>query len=186
MKHKLLLLAWIIAITTTSGSGCKKNKLSELEKLPPATQTGAKTFGCLVNGKAWIPAKEDWFSTSALRFYYYTDNGGQFAINAEYQNSPQNRNEAVVMGCDSILSKNIYVLKNNSTNIARVLFRNTKNFSTCRSVSSMDNDAETTGIIKITKLDLINGIVSGTFEFTIKKPGCETITITHGRFDAKL
>ncbi|MBS1557911.1 MAG: hypothetical protein JST69_04210 [Bacteroidetes bacterium] len=35
----------------------KKNDpkpLTELEKLPPATQTGKNTFGCLVNGKAVI------------------------------------------------------------------------------------------------------------------------------------
>ncbi|MBK8089196.1 MAG: hypothetical protein IPK31_15345 [Chitinophagaceae bacterium] len=185
MKH-LLLLAWLVIIITSLGSGCKKNKLSELDKLPPATQTGAKTFGCLVNGKAWIPSKEDWFSTSALRFYYYNDNGGQFAINAEYQNQSQNMNEDIVMGCDSILSKNTYNLEHNSTNVGRVLFRNTKIFTTCRSMSSMDNDTETNGVIKITRLDLANGIVCGTFEFTIKKTGCETIQITHGRFDAKL
>jgi len=27
---------------------------TELEKLPPATQEGKGTFGCLVNGKAWV------------------------------------------------------------------------------------------------------------------------------------
>jgi len=30
---------------------CKKN---ELDALPPATQNGANTFGCLVNGNAWV------------------------------------------------------------------------------------------------------------------------------------
>ena len=38
---------------------CKKTETSsldaELAKLPPITQTGANTFGCLVNGKAVTP-----------------------------------------------------------------------------------------------------------------------------------
>ena len=39
------------------GASCKKNKpqKTELEKLPPVTQTGANTFGCLINGKAFTP-----------------------------------------------------------------------------------------------------------------------------------
>lgn len=43
-------------LTMFIGAGCKKNKpKTELEKLPPITQTGANTFGCLVNGRTWIP-----------------------------------------------------------------------------------------------------------------------------------
>ena len=40
-----------------SCDGCKKDDpkpKTELEKLPPATQEGKDTFGCLVNGKAWV------------------------------------------------------------------------------------------------------------------------------------
>ena len=37
-------------------ASCKKPKpstaLTEIEKLPPITQTGANTFGCLVDGVA--------------------------------------------------------------------------------------------------------------------------------------
>jgi len=185
MKNITILLAWLIILSTTLGSGCKKNKLSELDKLPPATQTGARTFGCLVNGKAWIPAKEDWFSTSALRFYYYNDNGGQFSIKAEYQNSSANRKESIGITCDSILSRNIYDLQKD-TNTARVIFINSKVSGICYSVFSGDNDTQTNGLISITRFDLAQGIICGTFEFTIKKTGCETIYITHGRFDAKL
>jgi hypothetical protein len=43
---------------------------SELEKLPLATREGKKTFGCLVNGKAWIPRSSiDFFATDALVMY---------------------------------------------------------------------------------------------------------------------
>ena len=32
--------------------------LTELEKLPQATQSGKHTFGCLVDGKAWVTIVE--------------------------------------------------------------------------------------------------------------------------------
>ena len=50
---KYLLIATALAFTMC----CKKTDGldAELAKLPPVTSTGAKTFGCLVNGKAVTP-----------------------------------------------------------------------------------------------------------------------------------
>ena len=60
----------IILITALALSYCDKddNKpKTELEKLPPATQTGAQTFGCLIDGKAFVPPK---FGTNAPSAFY--------------------------------------------------------------------------------------------------------------------
>ena len=38
----------------------------------------------------------------------------------------------------------------------------------------------------VTRLDRTAGVVSGTFEFTLTKPGCDIIRVTQGRFDKKL
>jgi hypothetical protein len=37
---------------------CKKdnNNTNPVDRLPPATQTGAGTFGCLINGQVFTPA----------------------------------------------------------------------------------------------------------------------------------
>ncbi|WP_162550068.1 hypothetical protein [Hymenobacter nivis] len=35
--------------------GCKKTEQAPADQLPPATQTGANTLGCLVNGQPWTP-----------------------------------------------------------------------------------------------------------------------------------
>ena len=43
----------------------------------------------------------------------------------------------------------------------------------------------TTSLI-ITRLDRAAGIISGTFAFTLAKPGCDTVRVTQGRFDKKL
>ena len=39
--------------------------------------------------------------------------------------------------------------------------------------------------LNITKLDKVNRIVSGTFEFALIKTGCKEVRITQGRFDMK-
>ena len=48
-------------LTLLMAAGCKKETTleNELAKLPPATQTGANTFGCLLNGKAWVAQNKD-------------------------------------------------------------------------------------------------------------------------------
>jgi hypothetical protein len=42
------------------------------------------------------------------------------------------------------------------------------------------------GTLTIIRLDLTKGIIAGTFEFTLAKPGCDTIRVTNGRFNKKL
>src|SRR5258706_3880878 len=48
MKDILLIFFGCLLIS----SNCRKQ---QEDKFPPATQTGTNTFGCLVDGKAWIP-----------------------------------------------------------------------------------------------------------------------------------
>jgi len=40
--------------------------------------------------------------------------------------------------------------------------------------------------LTISRLDLQAGVISGTFAFTLYKPGCDSIRVTQGRFDKKL
>ncbi|MCI1190173.1 hypothetical protein MON38_22330 [Hymenobacter sp. DH14] len=59
MLRKLLLYAALL--TLTQCSKCKNDPQPQppadpLALLPPETQTGQRTFGCLVNGQAWTPA----------------------------------------------------------------------------------------------------------------------------------
>lgn len=55
----------------------------------------------------------------------------------------------------------------------------------CEYSSSNPNNIGS-GFITITKLDTQNGIISGEFAATLYKAGCDTVTITDGRFDMKL
>ncbi len=56
MKYKFILLASLLIICLTA-SECKKRKMpiNPIDQLPSETQTSANTFGCLVNGKVFLP-----------------------------------------------------------------------------------------------------------------------------------
>jgi hypothetical protein len=76
MKTKILLF---IALTLVLGccSDDDSKSASEIDKLPPATQTGANTAGCLVNGKAFLP--KGYFPGGASLYCFY-QNGEDFAL----------------------------------------------------------------------------------------------------------
>jgi len=48
-----------------------------------------------------------------------------------------------------------------------------------------DFDDTFEGYVNFSKIDKINYIVSGTFEFSTVTDDCETINITNGRFDMR-
>jgi len=52
---KLLL---VLTLTLTLSSCTKNNPFRGNDQLPPETQTGANTVGCLINGKVFIPHAE--------------------------------------------------------------------------------------------------------------------------------
>lgn len=182
MKYVLLILAcWLI-----TGAGCKK-EVDQLSKLPPATQTGANTFGCLVNGKAWVAQTDcQLICDPAFRLYYDSRHGGYVGITADWLNSSDNIDQRINILFDSTNFK----LKHNLTidnpyTLAR--FIDYKKINNCGTYEhSSDSLVIHTGNVNLVKYDLQSGIMSGTFEFTITKPGCTTLSVTNGRFDKKL
>jgi len=69
------MILWVVLLATSS---CKKNDLSRAEGLPPITDTGANTFGCMVNGKVY---RNHWVHGSwqpSLQCYYEYVAGQRF------------------------------------------------------------------------------------------------------------
>lgn len=168
------------------GAGCKKNKTkTELEKLPAITQSGANTFGCLINGKAWAP---NGFHIQP-NFFVIVDPGykdGNVDIRA-YRIGDGIR-EDISLGSDSIKSAGTFKISDYSR--AGFYFsKSTANLS--KDFCEIFNGGifRRNGFIKIVKYDLINGIISGEFEIQMINKDCgygDTIKITNGRFDYKL
>jgi len=181
---QLLSITLLLSITfLLTASSCKKNKLSELDKLPPVTQTGANTFGCLVNGQAWIPDNGcTLLCPRALKFYYDNSSGGSFSARAEL--TINGRKEYINFAIDSCNKKGEYLFKTGMQE--RSFAYNNYNDNNCPTLFNQDSGVTIGGYVNINRFDLSNSIVSGVFEITLTKQGCKTIQITNGRFDAKL
>lgn len=45
----------LLALSALCFAACKKTNTPVQDQLPPITQTGAGTFGCLINGEVYTP-----------------------------------------------------------------------------------------------------------------------------------
>lgn len=56
MKTTFKTLSMAAIALSFLAAECDKEKLAPIDQLPPATQTGANTFGCLINGEVFKPS----------------------------------------------------------------------------------------------------------------------------------
>jgi len=161
-------------------SQCKKDNADPLDKLPPATQTGANTFGCLVNGQAWTPQGNDGTANYTVSYdRLYRD--GTLVVAAYRISGGATSNQTVGINSDSLKTTGIFKLRTTGRHGAAFINRQTS----CQ-YYSQDAITYCRGTLTITRLDLTAGVISGTFAFTLYKPGCDSIRVTNGRFDKKL
>jgi Family of unknown function (DUF6252) len=161
---------------------CKK----EVTELPPATQSGANTFGCKIDGAFWVPAGFGIVPTAAKLEARIA--GGDLIINARnFSSSPtESEFEFYIKGLIAGGTGN-YTL---NTGASHPDYSNSYAYYVHRRVTP-DNEwvtsAPYTGTVTITKIDSVNHFVSGTFEFQAinlyNNP--QPINVTEGRFDVK-
>ena len=169
-----LLLAALLGL-----SQCKKNDPDPVSQLPPATQTGANTFGCLVNGQPWTPRGSDGTSNYTVS---YDQNIYSGSLEVKVYRLSGGFGQFINFGCDSISTTGIYSLNRPSRS---AFFTDTESPSACQNYDGQLGQYRR-GNLTITRLDRAAGIVSGTFAFTLYKPGCDSVRITQGRFDRQL
>ena len=171
---RLSFLLFSTAILLLLNTQCKKNHeppLTELQKLPPITQTGRQTFGCLINGKAFIPGGGG-LLTNVLRVSYDATSGGIFSITAKYYFA-DNSSQIIHVGTIGVNAPGTYDLQLHSPYVISYV-HNSCDFNTWY-------DTPISGTLNITRFD--NGLVSGTFSFKVATAVCGTIEATDGRFD---
>ena len=174
MKRILILL-----LTTFTLSCCNKDDdkpKTELEKLPPATQTGAQTFGCLIDGKAFVPPK--FGSNAPNAFYQFV--GGAYTLGINAATGGGYELKGINIGCldAPLMNENNYILLEKSppnyfgqyTIYGGIILNST-------------SSGNLPGNLTITRFDPTNFIISGTFEFTVLDDNGNEIKITNGRFD---
>lgn len=175
MKKLLFLL-----LTSFTLSCCNKDDdkpKTELEKLPPATQTGAQTFGCLIDGKAFVPPK---FGTNAPNAFYQFV-GGAYTLSIYGGTSGGPNLKGINIGCLDmpLIQETTYLLKERLTNNYFGRYSIGGGIYGEYETNIIDN-----GTLIITRFDPANFIISGTFSFKAKEIYTgEIVEITEGRFD---
>ncbi|HEY5391436.1 MAG TPA: hypothetical protein VIJ57_04935 [Hanamia sp.] len=172
MKNRLAFILLALFLITLTTSECKKNKpVNIIDQLPPETQTGAGTFGCLINNGIAVAS----YPTGANATYIYTSYSGySLQITGKVKNkwyvfvqtdSLKVEEKMTYHFCD-------YYTKGSARAIC--ILNSNDHFSKC----------SLNGQLLINHLDSIKQIVSGTFWFD----ATDTVTndlvhITNGRFD---
>ncbi len=162
----LLCIIWFLC-------GCQK------DLLPAPTQEGLNTFGCKINGKAWIPDGAPAGKGPAEK-----------PIEVTCARVKGDTVSLFIYACASSLDRVQLTLPRATPgeNILKAYGQNDPAFAVYYSndFKQYFQTSPNPGKVTITKLDTVNRILSGTFEFT----GMETVNkqkvqITEGRFDLR-
>lgn len=179
MRLTLTLLVFLTFVVLTA-SRCRKEKDNPVEQLPPETQTGANTFGCLVDSKVFKPGGDP-FAGPVIKAQYQFVNGKQgFGISARRSDGETSQGVGVLgdsvnikIGTFDLTNKKAgYLVGAYSTSNLNLDFRDyyTNNIQK--------------GILQIKHFDTINQIVSGTFWFdALDTTTGKIVQIREGRFD---
>lgn len=182
MKNLLFILIAFLIV------GCRDSSDDNSPKLPPETQTGANTFGCLVNGRLFYPRDGTFDIMGANKAVVYSGNNKfdeilvanfkdgkplnymYFHIHdlptkgvGEYVWKESNFNK----GIDGLMQNYLYVRAFDYTT------------NTWKWYTSYENSGKTV-ITKYGGQPIVSGIFSGKLRTA---DGKETIEITNGRFD---
>lgn len=175
MKIFIIVMLGLGFLLLNAFSCCKENTL------PPETEQGKNTFGCLVNGKVW-------------------QNGGSGVMYSGLS-ARLDKNGLVIYAnnTDDPKIQHIKLMINSTINAAKYPINSTTysllehNESSCKCVFQSDSLYHQESFnIGVTYIDTINKILSGTFAFKAKLKetlpltcDCDTsvISITNGRFD---
>lgn len=171
MKNLRLLFLMLIVLTS-----CEDGFIARKESLPPITQTGANTVGCLVNGKVFLPHQRG-INAAVNCFYQYSDGNYYFTL-------------AFGDTREGIEDVNIFVAK--TTLVAGQKYELNQGYGTeigggAEYYFDLNNKYNTNkmnkGELKITRIDVKESIISGTFWFDAVNAKGEKVEIREGRFD---
>lgn len=164
--------------------GCKKS----VDSLPETTQTGANTFGLKLDGQFWAPQKFAGIDAPILKAQLSGVNQNDIVITAQNFASEPTESEFQLY-IRTITGPGTYEL--NQTTDINPNATGSYAYYVKRKINPLNEwitSSQYTGSVTITRWDLPNMIVSGTFEFKAGSMDSSTapITVTDGRFDIKL
>lgn len=174
MKKLITALSLLLFLAS-----CKK----EVSELPPATETGANTFGAKVDGQFWVPQGFGIMPTNEILDAHFIPERNLY-INARNFASSPNETEFEIY-IKSVTAPGTYLL-----NMERSGISNSYAYFVKRNINPVNEwvtSPQYTGTVTITKIDSVSRFVSGTFQFSAinlyNDP--QPLSVTDGRFDVK-
>lgn len=170
MKNFLLAI-FLLSFLTYSCSKVE-NCDNPLDCLPPITQTGEGTFGCLINGKTFTPGGSQLSGPTKQVSYQFLDGGYHFGMSMDHRKS---KTSIFIAVRSQIEEGETYHL---------VRYGRDSNYGQCYYNGSLyGTNEELNGEIMFTNIDEEKGIVSGSFWFDAVNEEGEMVRIREGRFD---
>ena len=170
---KLFLCSVALLCLCSCDSDDDNTPQNPVNQLPEATQTGENTFGCLLDGEAFIPGS----GINPLDCVYQLINGERF-FNLQGNNKDEDFNRTRISlstNAKELEEGQTYQLIDNEEGNAFARF----SYNANATFTSQNNS----GTLTITKLDLTNQIISGYFSFDIIDFEGKLREIRDGRFD---
>ncbi len=192
MKNSITHILLLTLFTMLTAGSCKKECTDPICQLPPATQTGANTMGCLINGKPWLPDTRDNGSMPQLMPIYIGTYNIKTQLYGEFYRQYKGDNQAVRIFIKNFVGVGIYIMDSTSNIIGGPgttgVLRNHFNFSENNLRKEYLTNEIYQGNVTISRFDEIQRIVSGTFSFKAQNLNGtgDTVVISNGRFDSKM
>lgn len=195
MKTKILLFLTILLVMACSNDDSKPE--DPFAQLPPETQTGANTFGCIINNQVFHPSdgKSTLFNPGSKGLIFWGDptdpsgngNYNELEINNFQDAKPANSMIIHLQGLDQIgVGEYIWKDSNFQSSIDGLMqnYVYAKIFDESVNGWRYYGSYENSGKVVITKYANNNSIVSGNFSGKLRLyNGVEEIDILSGRFD---
>ncbi len=172
MKKIFFLILVFFVVSCSKKDNCD----NPIDCLPPATQTGAGTIGCLINGQPFSPGGSQ-FSGPTQQANYNTTLDGDLYFTLIARNKDLNKSIGLSLINQELIQGQTYVL--GSTQFQTDMAQYNSNFDSYKTTQTY------TGEITIIKFDDINGNVSGTFWFDGVNDDGEVVEVRDCRFDMK-
>ena len=175
MKKFLALIFTVILLLGCNNDNAPKPIILPIQQLPPPTQVGANTFGCLLDGQVFLPG----VGTNPLDCEYQLVNGDYyFTLQANKKDIFDN---FIALG---IGTQKLQIFQNQTYSIVEKLDGKTFGLFYFNTIFNYTSQIEM-GQLTISKLDLTNQIVSGTFWYDVKDSFGVIHQIREGRFDMR-
>jgi hypothetical protein len=178
MKHLTKLILFLTTIFVLNS--CKKEPTKNVV-LPEATQEGKNTVGFILNDEVWVPYGTCKTQCNKILARYGFPSSQEFGIDFQFGRESSGKVSALTIS--STLIGNITSTGNKIDSIG-VNFQGENSNGNTDDYSRLQKGSK----FNITKLDKINRIISGEFEFILNEDNGsgKQVILKNGRFDLKM